>query len=68
MDVTVPDGRHPTYLSAAESESLAVAAALIRDEALTLMRIERHTSAAYALMETANRISRSQFGEKGENP
>jgi len=41
--------------------------ALTRDEALALMRIERHTSAAYALMETANRMSRSQFGEKGEN-
>jgi len=42
-------------------------ATLTRDEALALMRTERHTSAAYALMETANRISRSQFGEKGEN-
>ena len=41
--------------------------ALTRDEALALMRIERHTSAAYALMETANRMSRSLFGGKGEN-
>ena len=42
-------------------------AALTRDEALALMRIERHTTAAYALMETANRMSRSKFGEKAEN-
>lgn len=42
-------------------------AALTRDEALTLMRIEPHTKGAYALMETANRMSRDQFGAKGEN-
>jgi biotin synthase len=42
-------------------------AELTRDEALALMRIERHTRAAYALMETANRMSRSRFGGKGEN-
>lgn len=41
--------------------------ALSRDEALALMRIGRHTPAAYALMETANRMSRSRFGNKGEN-
>lgn len=42
-------------------------AALSREEALALMRIKRHSGAAYALMETANRISRSRFGKKGEN-
>ena len=42
-------------------------ARLTRDEALTLMRTGRHTRAAYALMETANRMSRAQFGAKGEN-
>lgn len=43
------------------------AAALTREEALTLMRIKRHTREAYALMETANRMSRTRFGAKGEN-
>ncbi len=37
-----------------------------RDEALALMRIGLHSKAAYALMETANRMSRQQFGNKGE--
>jgi biotin synthase len=37
-----------------------------RDEALALMRIELHSKAVYALMETANRMSRSQFAGKGE--
>jgi len=40
---------------------------LSRNEALTLMRAGLHTTAAYALMETANRMSRRQFGGKGEN-
>lgn len=38
-----------------------------REEALTLMRHELHTKEVYALMETANRLSRERFGEKGEN-
>jgi biotin synthase len=42
-------------------------AALTRDEALMLMQIKQHTKAAYALMETANRMSRGRFGAKGEN-
>lgn len=37
-----------------------------RDEALTLMRVGLHSREAYALMETANRMSRRQFGNKGE--
>jgi biotin synthase len=38
-----------------------------RDEALTLLRLPLQTRAVYALMETANRMSRQQFGDKGEN-
>ncbi len=38
-----------------------------RDEALALMQLELHSKEAYALMETANRISRKQFRNKGEN-
>ncbi|MBC2713604.1 MAG: hypothetical protein HGJ94_22210 [Desulfosarcina sp.] len=38
-----------------------------REEALTLMRVPLHTKECYALMEAANRLSRSQFGNKGEN-
>jgi biotin synthase len=37
-----------------------------RDEALTLMRIGLQSKSVYALMETANRMSRSQFAGKGE--
>lgn len=37
-----------------------------RDEALSLMRIEPQSKAVYALMETANRMSRKQFANKGE--
>jgi biotin synthase len=37
-----------------------------RDEALTLMRVELDSREAYALMETANRMSRRHFGNKGE--
>ena len=40
---------------------------LSRDEALSLMRIPLHTAECYALMETANRMSRERFGGKGEN-
>ena len=42
-------------------------APLTRDEALTLLRVELHTKECYALMEAANRMSRSQFRDKGEN-
>lgn len=42
-------------------------APLTRDEALTLMQVELHTKECYGLMEAANRMSRSQFGDKGEN-
>jgi biotin synthase len=38
-----------------------------REEALSLMRLECHTKETYALMETANRLSREQFNGKGEN-
>ena len=38
-----------------------------REETLTLMQVQLHTKECYALMETANRMSRSQFGNKGEN-
>jgi biotin synthase len=37
------------------------------EETLTLMRVQLHTKKCYALMEAANRMSRSQFGNKGEN-
>lgn len=42
-------------------------AGIDRAEALSLMQIELHTREAYALMETANRLSREQFKGKGEN-
>ncbi len=42
-------------------------AGIDREEALSLMRLERHTRETYALMETANRLSREQFSGKGEN-
>jgi biotin synthase len=38
-----------------------------RQQALTLMALAIHTKEAYALMETANRLSRDQFNGKGEN-
>jgi biotin synthase len=38
-----------------------------RQQALTLMALALHTKEAYALMETANRLSRDQFNGKGEN-
>lgn len=40
---------------------------ITRDEALSLMQIELHSRETYALMETANRLSREQFNGKGEN-
>lgn len=42
-------------------------AGIDREEALSLMRLELHTRETYALMETANRLSRKQFNGKGEN-
>jgi len=42
-------------------------AGISRYEALSLMRIDLHSKETYALMETANRISRNQFKGKGEN-
>lgn len=42
-------------------------AGIDREEALSLMRLELHTKETYALMETANRLSREQFNGKGEN-
>ncbi|MEA3437556.1 MAG: radical SAM protein [Thermodesulfobacteriota bacterium] len=42
-------------------------AGIDREEALSLMRLELHTKETYALMETANRLSRKQFNGKGEN-
>lgn len=38
-----------------------------RHQALTLLSLPLHTKETYALMETANRLSRDLFGEKGEN-
>jgi biotin synthase len=38
-----------------------------RQEALTLMALPLHAKETYALMETANTLSREQFGHKGEN-
>jgi len=38
-----------------------------REEVLALMRVPLHTPACYALMAAANRMSRDQFGNKGEN-
>ncbi len=42
-------------------------AGISRDEARALMQLELHSKETYALMETANRISRKQFHNKGEN-
>ena len=39
---------------------------LTREEALALMKIELLSPEAYALMETANTLSRTRFGNKGE--
>ena len=42
-------------------------APISRTEILTLMTVPLHTPECYALMDAANRMSRSQFGNKGEN-
>jgi len=39
---------------------------ILREDALALMRVDLQSKSSYALMETANRMSRSQFGDKGE--
>lgn len=39
---------------------------ITNEEALALLDIELHSKEAYALMQTANGLSRSQFGGKGE--
>jgi biotin synthase len=41
-------------------------AGIDREAALTLIHIEIHSKEAYALMETANQMSRDRFSEKGE--
>ncbi len=38
-----------------------------RHQALSLLSIPLHTREVYALMQTANRLSREQFGQKAEN-
>jgi biotin synthase len=38
-----------------------------REQAWTLMRVPVQSRESYALMETANRLSRDRFGNKGEN-
>ena len=38
-----------------------------RQQALGLLKLPLHSREVYALMETANRLSREQFGQKGEN-
>ncbi|MFZ1983771.1 MAG: radical SAM protein [Desulfatitalea sp.] len=40
---------------------------LNREQAITLMALPLHSRETYALMQTANQISREQFGNKGEN-
>jgi biotin synthase len=40
---------------------------LEREDVLNLMKVQLHSSACYAIMETANRMSRTEFGNKGEN-
>ena len=38
-----------------------------REQAIELMHLDLHTPGAYALMQTANQMSREQFKNKGEN-
>ena len=38
-----------------------------RDAAISLMRLDLSSKETYALMQTANRLSREQFNGKGEN-
>ena len=40
---------------------------LDKEDAIALMRLDLHSKEAYELMETANRMSRDQFSNKGEN-
>lgn len=42
-------------------------AGISRDEALFLLRLDLNAKETYAVMETANRLSREQFKGKGEN-
>ena len=42
-------------------------AGIDREEAAELMRLELHSRETYALMHTANRMTREQFNSKGEN-
>jgi biotin synthase len=42
-------------------------AGITREEALFLLRLDLHARETYAVMETANRLSRQQFKGKGEN-
>lgn len=42
-------------------------AGITREEALDLMKPGLHTREVYALMQTADQMSREQFGRKGEN-
>ena len=42
-------------------------AGIDRDAAMALMHIELHSPETYALMQTANRMTRQLFGDKGEN-
>ncbi|MGD9367520.1 MAG: radical SAM protein [Desulfobacteraceae bacterium] len=48
-------------------ESGGEGAGIDRSQALLLMALPIHSRETYALMETANRLSRELFGEKGEN-
>jgi biotin synthase len=45
----------------------AAAEGIHRDQALALMGLPLHAKETYALMETANTLSREQFNNKGEN-
>lgn len=56
------DRRITEILSKAE-DSVPVS----REDALILMQVPLNTPACYAIMEAANRLSRAQFGNKGEN-
>ena len=40
---------------------------LLREEALALLALPLHCKETYALMQTANEMSRERFGQKGEN-
>lgn len=56
-------------IDAAVSETLRRASdggGISEEDALGLLRVELHSREAYALMETANRLSRRHFGDKGE--